>query len=101
MAYISSSRLRSHIREFITDVAIRFESTMRMNPGGGDVWNCTEEYYAVVEFKMNQFVDILAQLTLERSKQRCKSSNEVKIIEQDVLDAFDVYKVTLQNRMQK
>ena len=95
MSYISQSRLHDRIREYIKETCSRFESTMRINPNGGDSWVCTEQYLNIIENRMNRLADILAELVLKRAEQRCKDSENVKVIEQDVYDAFDIYKVSL------
>ena len=101
MSYINQDRLRKHIREYLDETITRFESTLRLNPDGASAWNYTEEFFQKVESHVNRLVDSLCELVLERAKQRCKDNDEVFIIEQDVLDAYDVYCATLQNQSTK
>lgn len=91
MKNINGARLDACIREQLKDIAERFESMLRTNPMGEE-WTCDEEFTKRTGMLLDGLVKELSFLALERASQRCRDVAAFTVIQQDVLDAFDMYR---------
>ena len=89
--HINSARLKLKIREQLQEITERLEGMLRSNVNGEE-WVCDGAFMERTAIVFDKLVDELCFLVLERASQRSKSTTEFTVIEQDVLDAFDVYR---------
>ena len=97
-SYISVTRLKSHIKEYILTNMTNLESTLRLNPKS-EPWECTDEFYIKVQTHLDSIADTLCEYTMDRATHRCKGSDSVRVIIQDVIEAYDIW--ILQNQCKK
>lgn len=93
MLCVNNARLSSKIKVMLQEIVINFEGMLRTN-ANKDKWTHTDEFQAYICKLLNELVEHLYELTLERASQRSMGAENFNVIKQDVLDAFDLYKIS-------